>query len=69
MKKYGPKPLVLINGNSRPIHNRYRYKFAAKAVFRAMSLPHGFIQIWDTERGKEVGTVTKSRKTIKVEFR
>ena len=67
--KFGPKPLVLINGNSRPISNRYRYKFIQSAVFKSMSLPNKHIQIWDLSRGKEVGTVTKTRRTIRVEFR
>jgi hypothetical protein len=67
--KRGPKPLVLINGDSKPINSHYRYKILAKAVFKSMSLPNKHIQIWDLSRGKEVGCITKTRKTITVEFR
>jgi hypothetical protein len=67
--KRGPKPLILINGNSKPIHYRFRYKLLHKAVYKSMALPNRHIQIWDLTRGKEIGTVTKTRKTITVEFR
>ena len=67
--KYGRKPLQLINGNSKPIHNRYCYKHGDKAVFRAMKLPHNFIQIWDEAKGVEVARILKSRKTIMVTFK
>ena len=67
--KFGRKPIVLINGGGKPVHNRYNYKFVDKAVYRAMRLPNPFIQIWDNDQGKELGTVTKTRKTITVTFR
>jgi hypothetical protein len=65
----GRKPLVLINGNSKPINPHFCYKILQKAVFRSMELPNRHIQIWDRVRGKEICAVTKTRRTITVEFR
>jgi hypothetical protein len=65
----GPKPLTLINGSSKPIHPRYRYKTLQKAVHKSLSLPNRHIQIWDLSRGKEVASVTKTRRSIHLEFR
>jgi hypothetical protein len=66
--KFGKKPIQLIGKNAEPIHARYNYKYVDKAVSRAMKLPDRFVQLWDTQSGREIGTVTKTRKTITVSF-
>ena len=64
--KFGKKPIVLVNGNGKPINNHYCYKFPVKAILRAVQLPEKYVQIWDTEAGKELCYVTKSRNTITI---
>jgi hypothetical protein len=65
----GRKPLVLINGDNKRVGSHYCYKIVRSAVHKSMELPNKHIQIWDMVRGKEVCAVTKTRKTITVEFR
>jgi len=60
----GKKPIVLINGGGKPISRFYCYKIAQRAIFRAMVLANTHIQIWDNDLGKELCTVTKTRKQI-----
>lgn len=66
--KFGRKPLVLIGSRNNVISNRFRYKFVQSAVRRSMALPVPFVQIWNLQTGREIGTVHKTRKTITVRF-
>lgn len=64
--KFGKKPIILVGANGKPINNHYCYKFIPKAILRAVLLPDKYIQIWDTNGGKELCYVNKTKNTITI---
>jgi hypothetical protein len=60
----GKKPIVLINGTGKPINPHYCYKkpqsAANRAIVVAVEGKHKYVQIWDTNSGKELAYVSRT---------